>query len=87
MHALVAKKSRTLIHYPTPGAEISPEPEARAQVLAEGIGRLNDAGFNQHLTDRNIQLADQAPDFLQANRNVLHEKLVGARIHHRTAAF
>ena len=54
--------------------------EADAELPAELVARDHDAAFDQDLPDRDIDLADHAPHFLQARRGVLHEQDVGARI-------
>lgn len=60
--------------------------QARAQRLAEGVGRFNDTGLDQHLTHRHVQLLDQFRHLSKAGRYVRNKQLVGTRLRNHAAA-
>ena len=60
--------------------------EAYAQVAAEVVVDDDDARFDQHLPNRNVQGTHEAADILQAFCRVLHEQRIGAVVDADTAA-
>ena len=58
-----------------------------AKRTTEGVGRLDDAGFDHHLTHRHVDLLDELRDLLELAGRVLDEHRVGARIDDGTASF
>ena len=60
--------------------------EPHPEVAAESVRRFDDSRLDHDLTDGDIDLAQQAPNFFQLARHVLNEYRVGARIDDRAAA-
>ena len=59
--------------------------ELDAQRSAKGVVGLDDAGLDQHLADRDIDLRDQGLDFFEFGRDVGDEQLVGAGLKNHAA--
>ena len=57
-------------------AGLAAEAEAHAQVAGEGVGGLDDLGFDQHLAHLDVDLGDEAADVLEAGRTSLTKILL-----------
>ena len=62
------------------------EAELGAEVAREAVVGFDDAGLDQHLAHRDVDLLDQAAHLVEPRRRVLHEQLVGAGVDQRAAA-
>jgi hypothetical protein len=60
--------------------------QAHAKLAAERVAGDHDPAFDEHLAHRDVDLANHAPDFLEAGCGVLHEQYIGAFVKHRAAA-
>ena len=62
------------------------EAGANAEFAREVVADDDDASFDLHLADRNIERADQATDVVQAIRGVLQQQRVGTLVDRDRAA-
>ena len=69
-----------------PFASIAGEAGTRAELAREVVADDDDARFDLHLADRNIERADQAADVVETIGGVLQQQRVGAFVHRHRAA-
>ena len=65
---------------------LATEAEPHAQVAGEGVGGLDDLGFDQHLAHLDVDLGDEAADVFEAGRHVIDEELVAPLVGAHVAA-
>ena len=70
---------------PTVGVEAA-EAGADAEFAREVIADDDDARFDLHLANRNVERADQAADVVEAIGRILQQQRVGALVHGDRAA-
>ena len=71
---------------PRDGAADVVEAPLHAQVAREAIVGLDNAGLDQDLTHRHVELTDDAANFIQARSRVAHEHRIGPFISDHAAA-